>query len=210
MTRSHIKPTQPTQSITQKNAGYRDRYPVIIFSLLITISLVLILVIVLLYQLAHRPLPVFYANTQDAKQFTLTANTEPNLLSTTLLKWASKAAVSAYTFDFANYNTEIQAARPYFTEDGWEDYLSSVSQLVQTILTNKLFVYGVVSGPPIISNQGELFGEGYAWRVQIPFLVIYQGADTSARNSYTVLMTIVKVPTSQNPVGIGIDQFVMA
>ena len=67
---------------------------------------------------------------------------------------------------------------------------------------------GVVNGPPVISNQGEIDGV-YSWRVQIPFLVTYQSAQTAEQKKFTVLVTVVRVPTAIDPLGIGIDQFVM-
>ena len=191
------------------NHFYRDRFFSVILALLIASLLVLVCIVVLLYQVTHRPLPQFYAAAPTNQRMTLVAHDGPNLLPSTLLQWASKAAVAGYTFDFANYGQEVAAARPYFTEKGWSDYQNSVAQLIQNIVAQKLFVYGVVSGAPVISNQGNLPGLGYAWRVQIPFLVVYQGADISSQYAYTVLMTIVKVPTTKNPTGVGIEQFLM-
>lgn len=194
----------------ERNHFYRDRYPVALLAVLIAMILMIITLVVVLYLVINRPLPEFYAETPTHQRMQLQSHDSPNLLSTTLLRWAAKTAVAAYTFDFAQYNTQLTKIRPYFTDAGWVGYSNSVSGLISTILAQKLLVYGVVAGTPIISNQGELPGHGYAWRVQIPFLVVYQGADVSSQTNYTILMTIVKVPTTQNPAGIGIDQFVMA
>jgi intracellular multiplication protein IcmL len=191
------------------NTFYRNHYFKLIIGMIAAIVLMLILVVVLLYQVSHRPLPQFVAESSDGKQLSLSAANEPNLLSSTLLAWANKAAVAAYTFDFVNYNKQIAAVRPYFTDAGWNDYQQSVASLISTITQNQLFVNGVVSGPPVISNQGDLPGLGYVFRVQMPFLVTYQSAQSSSHDSYTVIMTIVRVPTSKNPAGIGIEQFIM-
>jgi len=194
---------------TSRNEFYRDHYYKLILGLMTAIFLMLALVILVLYQVSHRPLPEFIAVASDGKQMELSASEEPNLLSSTLLTWANKAAVVAYTFDFVNYDKQIALARPYFTDAGWKDYQASVAGLIKTITQNQLFVNGVVSGPPVISNQGDLTGLGYAWRVQMPFLVTYQSAQSSSHRSFTVIMTIVRVSTSQNPSGIGIEQFIM-
>jgi intracellular multiplication protein IcmL len=77
------------------------------------------------------------------------------------------------------------------------------------VVKKQLFVNGVVAGVPVISNQNELPGRGYTWRVQIPFLVSYQSSDQTTTERYIVVMMIVKVPTTVNPEGIGIDQFAM-
>lgn len=196
-------------NVTRNNDFYRNSYNSIITALIVEIVVLLILVSVVLYQIFHRPLPLFTAATPKGQRMQLIASTEPNLLSSTLIRWASKAAVAAYTFDFVNYNKEIALARPYFTESGWQDYQSSVSGVIGVITQNQLFVNGVVSGTPVISNQGELPGRGYTWRIQIPFLVTYQSAEQTSQQSYIVVLTVVKVPTTQSPTGIGIDQFVM-
>jgi intracellular multiplication protein IcmL len=109
-----------------------------------------------------------------------------------------------------NYQSQTLAAKPYFTEKGWRDYSNSVNLLIDRIVQNQLFVNGVVVGTPVISNEGPITEGGeYVWRVQIPFLVTYQSANTSTKRNYIVILSIVRVPTSVNQQGIGIDQFVM-
>lgn len=191
------------------NYFYRDYFHTLIMVLIVTIFLMLIAVSAVLYQVFHRPLPSFIATTPSGQSLTLTPQEEPNLLPPTLLKWASKAAVAAYTFDFVNYPKEMAAMRSYFTGPGWQDYQNSVQLLLQTIVQNQLFVSSVVSGAPVIANQGNFPGHGYVWRVQMPFLVTYQSANDTSHRKFTVVMTIVKVSTWDNSAGIGIDQFIM-
>lgn len=197
------------QMANKKNDFYASSYQSVMIVLFVEIILVLLLVMLVLYQVFHRPLPPFSAIAPNKQRMELSASYEPNLLSSTLITWASKAAVAAYTFDFVNYPKQIALARPYFTEAGWNDYLASTHDLIQTITQNQLFVNGIVSGPPVISNQGELPGRGYTWRIQVPFLVTYQSAGTTTRSDFIVVITLVRVPTSVNPAGVGIDQFVM-
>ncbi|MFZ2315308.1 MAG: DotI/IcmL/TraM family protein [Gammaproteobacteria bacterium] len=195
--------------IPRNNDFYRRYYHWFIIGLMGVILLLVIAVGFVMFQLFHRPLPAFLAKQADGKVMALKAYDEPNLLPDTILRWASKAATSAYTFDFVNYDKQISGVRPYFTPAGWNDFQSSISRVVATIVQDQLFVSGVVAGIPVISNQGPLPDKGYTWRVQIPFLVTYQSANTTSKRNYYVIITIVHVPTSQNPQGIGIDQFVM-
>ncbi|VVC76687.1 hypothetical protein AQUSIP_20110 [Aquicella siphonis] len=195
--------------IARKNDFYREHYHHVIMGLMGTIVLMMVTLGVVLYQVLNRPLPQFNAVQPDGETMLLIPYEQPNLLPSTILRWASKAATVSYTFDFVNYNNQIAAARPYFTEDGWQDYLNSVSKLISRIVQGQLFINGIVSGTPVISNQGPLPGRGYVWRVQIPFLVTYQSANATSKNSFYVVLSIVQVPTSVNKQGIGIDQFVM-
>lgn len=200
---------QMRQNLPQEIGFYRKYYQSFMIALIVAFLLAIAAVVVVLYQIFNRPLPHFKAIATNGKEMKLTAFNEPNYLPSTLLRWASKAAVAAYTFDFVNYNKQIGAARPFFTSLGWADYQNSVQALIRTITQRKLFVNGVVSGTPVISNQGDLPGKGYVWRIQIPFLVTYQSADTTTQQRFYVMMTLVKVPTTVDPTGIGIDQFIM-
>jgi intracellular multiplication protein IcmL len=197
------------QYAARKSSFYRDHYHHFILALIVTIALAIVVMSISFYQVAHRPLPQFSAVQSDGKKMLLVPYQEPNLLPSTILRWASKAATVAYTFNFINYQQQVSAARPYFTTDGWQDYLNSVSGVISTILQNKIFINGVVSGTPVIANQGPLPGKGYVWRVQIPFKVRYQSLNGPATRDFIVVISILRVPTNINPQGIGIDQFVM-
>lgn len=195
--------------IPQDNDFYREHYHHVIYVLMGIIVTMILMVFLVLYQVLNMPLPQFNAIQRDGSRMLLRAYNEPNLLPDTILRWASKAATTAYTFDFVHYKDQIQEARPFFTDDGWIDYLRSVNPLLESIVQKQLFVNGVVSGPPVISNEGPLPGKDYVWRVQVPFLVTYQSANTTTKRNFIVVLTIVKVPTDINPQGIGIDQFIM-
>ena len=198
------------KDLTSRDNGFYQRYYHYFIILLMALIVALISSVgFVMYQMLTRPLPAFNAKLSSGETMQLTSFDEPNLLPDTIINWATKAATLAYTFDFVNYNNEIQLARPYFTDAGWQDYLASVNDLISTIVKNQLFVNGVVAGTPVISNQGDLPGRGYTWRIQIPFMVTYQAAEVVTNRRYYVVITIVRVPTSVNPQGIGIDQFVM-
>jgi intracellular multiplication protein IcmL len=191
------------------NEFYRLYQPRFLIVLMGAIIVTMIWAGIVVFQVYHRPFPSFHAITPTGQRLMLQPQDLPNLTPATILRFASKAAVAAYTFDFVNYRGQIGAARTYFTNGGWDNYTASVAQVVKGIAANKLFVTGVVNGTPVISNQGELNGV-YSWRVQLPFLVTYQSAQSSQQSKYTVLITIVRVPTTSDPLGIGIDQFVMS
>lgn len=197
------------EGVTGANNFYRDYSNVFIIALIASFFLMLGILAWVLYQVKHRPIATFVANSNTGKQMLLTAFDEPNYLPSTLSRWASMAAVAAYTFDFVNYEKQMAAARPYFTAEGWAGFQPRIQALIADIRQKQLFVNSVVSGTPIISNQGYFPGKGYTWRMQMPFLVTYQSSDTASRQGFYLILTIVKVPTSVDPTGIGIDQFVM-
>lgn len=192
------------------NSFYKKYYQYFLYGVMVVTLLTVGLICLIVYQMLHRPLPTFYAKRPDQQKMNLTSYTSPNLLPDTILHWASKAATFAYSFDYVNYNAQLRAVRPYFTDAGWQMYLASVQSLIDAIVQKQLFVNGVVAGTPVIANQGDLPGRGFVWRIQIPFLVVYQSSSDTTTANYFVVLSLVRVPTSVNPQGIGIDQFVMA
>lgn len=192
------------------NAFYRNHFHKFLIALVVFLFILIGLVIVLLYQVHHRPLPVYLAISPNGGRIQLQYSEEPNMLSVAVLKWATKAATSSYTFDFNQSNTDIRnAIAPYFTDSGWQSYWNALQPTLSTVRKNKLFVSSVVSGAPVISNQGELPGQGIVKRVQLPFLVTFESSDRKTTSSYLLTITIVRVPTTQNPTGMAIDKFVM-
>jgi len=201
-----------TTSLPQKNEFYKNHYHHVILVLILAIFITIGMVFVIIYQVFHRPAPLFYAVQANGQTMPLQSFDEPNLMPDTIIRFASEAATLAYNFDFVDYQAEIQQARPYFTPGGWENYVQSLQGVIQTTIANKIIVSGVIVGAPVISNQGVLHGRGYTWRVQIPYLVTYNAGTSTGvvQTKYTVIITIVQVPTTQNPQGIGIDQFLMS
>ena len=191
------------------NSFYISYYAWFFYGLMGAVGALFLMTGLIFFQMYQRPLPPYYAVTTDRQKLYLMPNTEPSLIAPTIINFASQAATIAYTFDFVNYQEQIAKARPYFTDKGWTEFNSSISDLLSTIVQRQLFVSGVVSGAPVISNEGPLPGIEYAWRVQIPFLATYQGSNATAVQKHYVVLTIIRVPTSVNPQGIGIDQFVM-
>jgi intracellular multiplication protein IcmL len=194
---------------SETNLFYRDYYQQVIYFFIVIILTVFGMSGFVLYQLIHRPLPQFSAVMPDGRGMMLTPYDEPNLMPATLVRWASKAAVAAYTFNFVDYAKQIEMARPYFTPGGWQAYQDAIGGVITNIVKEQVFVYGVVTNPPVIVNQGLRLGYPYSWHMQIPFLVTYQGAEESKSSDYYVILTVVKVPTTINPDGIGIETFVM-
>jgi hypothetical protein len=194
--------------IPKNNSFYRNNYHYFFYVMIAIFILLLLVVGQVQYQVANRPKPEFFAKQADGKSKSLRSFNDPNLLPETIIRFASKAAVLAYSFDFVNYNDQLPLARPFFTEAGWSGFKTSINYLVNSVIKNKLFVSGVVSGAPVIASQGPLPGVEYAWQVQIPFLVTYQNDSSVTQRNYIAAITVVRVPTSVNPQGIGIDQFV--
>ena len=197
-------------AVTLRNNFYRDGQRKIIVVLLISMLANFALASMLIYILMHPPAPKYFATTINGRITPLFALDEPNQSDSAVLQWANTAAIAAYTYNFVNYRTELQAASSFFTPEGWAQFLSALqdSNNLDAVKAKKLIVSAVATRAPIILQEGLLNGV-YAWRVQMPLLVTYQSASEFNQQNNVVTMLITRISTLNSPRGIGISQFVV-
>src|SRR3990167_10075941 len=123
-------------NLTHQNSFYSRYYHHVLITIIVLIILLMCALGVVLYQLFNRPLPLFYAVEANGSKMELTAYQEPNLQPDTIIRFATKAATAAYTFDFVNYIAQVNAVEQYFTSSGFEDYVASIRGLLSTIVSN--------------------------------------------------------------------------
>jgi len=197
-------------AVTLRNNFYRDGQRKIIVVLLISMLANFALASMLIYLLTHPPAPKYFATTINGRITPLFALDEPNQSDSAVLQWANTAAIAAYTYNFVNYRTELQAASSFFTPEGWAQFLQALqdSNNLDAVKAKKLIVSAVATRAPIILQEGLLNGV-YAWRVQMPLLVTYQSASEFNQQNNVVTMLITRISTLNSPRGIGISQFVV-
>jgi intracellular multiplication protein IcmL len=181
------------------------------------------------YDRTHKAEPIYYAPTLDhyekmtevgnldfltpaeREKEVLTALDQPNLSTDVLLHWAEEAATTAYTFDFYNYKQVMQTVRSYFTDAGYDGFLAALkaSRTIEDVVSKKLVVSCVITGNPILLNEGATPDGTYAWQVQFPLLITYQSASEQAKQQMILTLLIARVPTLESPKGVGIASFVI-
>src|SRR4029079_19397823 len=78
------------------------------------------------YLLTHPPMPRYFATSINGRITPLYPLLEPNQSDSAVLQWANQAAIAAFSYNFVNYRTELQAASGFFTADGWTQFLSAL------------------------------------------------------------------------------------
>jgi intracellular multiplication protein IcmL len=199
------------QVVTMRNQFYYDSYRRIMLVLLLSILLNFSLGGILWYLVSHPPEPKYFATTINGRITPLVPLDQPNQADSSVLQWANQAAIASYTYNFVNYQQELQAASEFFTPEGWSNFLTALqsSNNLDAVKVKKLIVSAVATRAPIILQKGILDGR-YAWRVQMPVLVTYQSPNQFAQQNNVVTMLITRVSTLNNPRGIGIAQFIVA
>lgn len=196
--------------VQNRNNFYRDGQHKLQLVLIVSMLVNLLLVGALTYIFLHPPAPVYFATSINGRITPLFPLNEPNQSDSAVLQWANQAATAAFTYNFVNYRTELQASSGFFTPEGWNQFLTALkeSNNLDAVKAKKLIVSAVATRAPVILQKGVLNGS-YSWRVQMPILVTYQSASEFSQSNNVVTLLITRVSTLNSPRGIGIAQFVV-
>ncbi len=213
-------PAAKTQAAQQKVSGlelvrfrnyfYRDGYRKSMTALLLSLLLNIVLIVVVVVEFMSKPAPVYFATQTNGSLIEIQPLTEPLVAQDTLLTWATRAAVSAYSFNFLDWQNDLNNVQQYFTATGFKNFVDALkaSGNLDTVIAKRLVVQATVADVPRIINQGLIQGR-YAWKIQIPMLVKYISANEELRQPILVTILVARVPTTQYPQGIAIAQFVV-
>ncbi len=191
---------------------YRDSFNKVVLIIISVVVGIIFLVTMALYIYLHKPAPKYFQVGEEWRILTPVPVDKPYLENSELLQWVSNAAAKIFTYDFNRYNAQLNLAKPYFTDDGWQNFLNQLNIYANynKVQSDKMFVYGVPSGAPIIlndSSSGSLSSGRYAWLVQIPVDInyAYAGNTQTSPQTLTLQLLVVRVPTLNNLDGVAID-----
>lgn len=124
--------------------------------------------------------------------------------------WAIDAVTSAYSFDFTDFDKQVQEAGYYFTSDGFQSYKDAltINGVRQSVIDKKLQVSIVPMQDPVFVNMGS-FGGTEFWRIRIPVLISAFGGKEPQTQKMQVEILVLRVPSYQNHKGLAIAQFNM-
>lgn len=208
--------TKPTQKISGlelvrfRNFFYRDGYRKTMSALLISLSLNIILIVLSIVLMLSSTPPVYFATQTDGSLVEIQPLDKPLVNEDMLLTWATRAAVSAYSFNFLDWQNDLQNVQQYFTSTGFQNFVEALqnSGNLDTVVAKRLVVQATVVDVPRIVQQGLIKGR-YAWKIQIPMLVKYISANEELKQPILVTLLVARVPTTQKAQGIAIAQFVV-
>lgn len=197
-------------AVALRNNYYKDGQRKLVLVLLISMAANLLFAFTLGWIMTHPPAPKYFATSVNGRITPLFPLNEPNQSDSAILQWANQAAIAAFTFNFVNYRSELQAASGFFTSEGWTQFLQALedSGNLEAVKAKKLVVSAVATRAPIILQKGIL-NNRYSWRIQMPLLVTYQSASEFSQQNNVVTMLVTRVSTLNSPRGIGISQFVV-
>lgn len=194
-------------------ANRLDRKNRIFFRTVIAATIVIIgLMITIFWRIRNPEEPRYFQVKieQGQKRFTPLQALNGRLFSRQdLLMWVQEVVGNIYTFNAITYKQKFDyLLANNFTSDGANSFRQTLadSQLLNQVITQQVNLTGLVSGQPVILQQGSLMGQ-YTWKVQMPVLLTFENANQVSTKRIIVTVLIVNVPTQQSPQAIAIKEF---
>jgi len=207
----------PLEMIWLRNHFYYTSYRRLLMLSLGLILILMGLVYFYFYEVNQKPPPRYFATNPEGTPLKPIPLTNANMDTNTLLLWATEAATSAYTFNFANYHKRLQETRNYFTHQGYLYFLKALkdSGNLDAVIKNKLVVYAKATGPAILLKNSSTdpnfhINDFYSWQVQIPMVLTYEGGETFIPPQNVILtMIVMRISQLESLSGVGIESFVL-
>lgn len=198
------------KAVALRNNFYKDSQRKVLLTLLVSVFANILLASMLTYIITHPPEPKYFATSINGRITPLYPLSEPNQSDSAVRQWANQAAIAAFSYNFVNYRSELQASSGFFTSEGWRQFLEALqsSNNLDAVKEKKMIVSAVATAAPTILDKGILNGR-YSWRIQMPILVTFQSASEYSQQNNIVTILVTRVSTLNSPQGIGISQFVV-
>jgi len=193
----------------RKNDYYRNGSRTMLRIVNAQAVIIFLLTIALTIYLGTRQNPDHYlAETSDGKVMAMTSLHLPNMGRMAISDWAAMAASQIMTFGFNDIDERFKLSRRDFTTDGWETFRKAVVQtkLIDQMVATQQIVTSVPSSPPVLKQEGLIDGKD-GWVFDVPLLVTFRAGGVKMARAKMVHMVIEKMPTRENPNGVGISRW---
>jgi len=145
---------------------------------------------------------------EDGRYTAISSMRLPNQSHEAIKDWARETVQKTYNFNFSNFDANLATAKPYFTDDAWDVYTQAFlkSDLVKAVKRDKMTVSVVVKEDPIIETTASGKGGEFAWKLILPVTLSFSGDVPTESKDLVMRVTVVRVPTVDNPKGLGVVQ----
>jgi hypothetical protein len=186
--------------------SYRDGFRNLIWFVKIE-SLLMVALSIFVYWYISNVVPhdSYFAVGVAGNKSRLVGLTEPNTNKQTLLAWVSRAATQVMTFGFDDLDERMAQSSQLFSPSGWESFNKAINagEFLNNVRNFQQIITAIPISTPQIQAEGILEGE-YRWVVQVPLAVTVRAGGQKNIYKQTVNLILVKMPTTQNPMGLGI------
>ena len=197
-------------TVVTRNEFYRDGFRNMIrIAILEAIIICGLIVAIIVYMNNAKPSDRYFATTADGRIMQLVPLDRENMNISALMSWVAQAATETMTFGFHDYQRRLQQASRHFTRRGWESFATALQKagIIESVTAQQQVVSAEPRAAPILVQQGVINGK-YRWLITLPLRVTYRAGMQSRTDNLKVTMVVERVPSLENPAGVGIEQWV--
>ncbi len=146
-------------------------------------------------------------NSNNSTKISLPLN-KPGRSEGEILRWAVSKVTEAMSLSSENYEDHIDAISNDFNDYARNAFVDSVkrSRILEPLRKNKKGLIAIISGKPIIQDEGNVGGKGiYRWRVSVPIEWVYSTGEQANFPKLNVTLGIVRSNEEKHPFGLVID-----
>lgn len=133
---------------------------------------------------------------------------KPNQRQVAIEIFANEAAVSAFSFDYANYRKQLNLAATYFTPAAWQAFMKGLktSGNLDRVIDRKMVVRAVAEDAPVIESQGVV-NNRYSWVLRFPLLITYNTEKDTVKQRVDLKIEVTRSSDLMGMNGIVVSQF---
>ena len=161
------------------------------------------------YVWLHSTVYVTVAATPDGRLVPLTPLDEPIMSDAALRNWTAAAVTEAFTLGHHDWRLRLAAVRESFTDAGYESFLHGLNEslFLDRLRDNLQVASAVAQGAPVVTDTRYFRGR-LGWVIEFPLLVTFSAGARSVSRDLIARVLVMRVPLSERPAGIGIEQLI--
>jgi len=202
---------ESTEVLSEHDRFYRDRLGKLslLVCLLVGVLVLLIFVSISLNTLKN-PGPLFFRSGENGELIQEVPLNQPNMSINMLLNWLTEGMIAVNTFNFVHYPMKMEAAREYFTPEGYDSFTQALkdTRLLEMVITNKYVLRAMPTAAPQVIKEGELANR-YLWKIKLPMAFQYKSMNTNLVDRADLTLLVVRVPTTVSAYGVKILRYEM-
>lgn len=207
-----LKGPQNTSEVVEQEKFYHDKLGILLLlSVLLTLLALGIGGLIFLLRSSAVPPPTFFKVTALDQLVQEPPLDIAGVDTSVLLNWVAEAIMTSNTFNFINYPGVVAAATTYFTPEGFDSYKNALknSKIIDRVVEKKLVLKLTATDAPQILLERP-FASRYLWKIRCPVNLRYQNVTTDTSERWEINIIVMRVPTTQSPIGVLILKYDMA
>ncbi|MCF6766278.1 type IVB secretion system apparatus protein IcmL/DotI [Thiotrichales bacterium 19S3-7] len=193
--------------IIKRNDFYKQNFKRLTTVLLVSCILNIGLFVGLMFTIASKPQPNYFAVTENGRLLQLKGTQTAQITDSMVVSWVSQIVPKLYALDFLNYRSQLNDINKYFTSYGWTSYSTAFKAVLDQIVKDKLVTRATLQDVPVVTAKGAINGI-MAWKVQVPVMINFQQGKKEQTNEFILSLTIMKNQNTESGELLGISQVV--